>query len=411
MKFMTDTQCAYVAGQNKELPLGGVGCHAYFEFSCGKINEIKLADAWETLFEYHCEMRAIYANGIIMDLDDKPANSKLVVLDYRKDDEEEKLHKLKEFRNMFEARNCNTEHAECCGLWLIKLDEGKNLLAFDWSLIAGDVKSFVLVLDELARLYSGETVDAIDNAAEILLEKRREAASNTKKIAEEIIETDVCNYPVDINLELLEVPEKLSGCHYFSVDCWVDIKNIDALIGSEVDGKLMTAFVMALCDITGDSGLLVNYPSFKRSTQETNSVGDFTDIKLIPIKYEKSIEDSVILRTNMDTYHRYMSFSGYKQVKIRRKISKHFPNVKYIGPIVFSPVMDKPLLSEGFMNNIGTLSYMISQTPQVWLDVQTFYMGDKLLISIVYPKEMFEREYVKRIADEYAKKIDKILNF
>ena len=41
MKFMTDTQCAYIAGRNSALPLGGVDCHVYFEFDCDDIDTEK----------------------------------------------------------------------------------------------------------------------------------------------------------------------------------------------------------------------------------------------------------------------------------------------------------------------------------------------------------------------------------
>mgnify|MGYP003302748919 CR=1 FL=1 len=115
----------------------------------------------------------------------------------------------------------------------------------------------------------------------------------------------------------------------------------------------------------------------------------------LPKDYEEGIK----------VYDRYMSFSGYKQIKVRRKISKAFPDAKNIAPIVFSPVVDRPLITNEFIKTIGTLSYMISQTPQVWLDVQTFIVGEELYISVVYPDELFEEEYVKKIADGYVEKI------
>ena len=33
MNMMNDLQCAYLLGRNSDIPLGGVGCHAYFEKS------------------------------------------------------------------------------------------------------------------------------------------------------------------------------------------------------------------------------------------------------------------------------------------------------------------------------------------------------------------------------------------
>jgi hypothetical protein len=53
---------------------------------------------------------------------------------------------------------------------------------------------------------------------------------------------------------------------------------------------------------------------------------------------------------------------------------------------------------------------MISQTPQVWLDVQTFVLEKKFYISIVYPQELIAASFVSALADGYAKKIRKLIN-
>ena len=45
---------------------------------------------------------------------------------------------------------------------------------------------------------------------------------------------------------------------------------------------------------------------------------------------------------------------------------------------------------------------MLSQTPQVWLDVQSFELDGQLYLSIVYPEELFSSEFVSMLADGYA---------
>lgn len=385
MRFMTDTQCAYIAGQSKELPLGGVGCHAYFEFRCGTLDEEKLAYAWKQLFVTHSEMRAGYADGIIVDSNELPVCSNVEIIECTETE-------CKRFREEHEARIINTREHECCGLWYLKTGLKYNILAFDWTLVAGDVKSFVLVLDELCSFYNGELVDA--NQSGPLLDLRKKFAGDTKAIAEQIISEDIAKFPIRESLVTKADVEELSSCNYKAADRWIALSEIRKDFD---DSHLMSAFVNSVCEITGDNGFLINYPCFRRSQEEWKAIGDFTDIKLIPMPkdYEEGIK----------VYDRYMSFSGYKQIKVRRKISKAFPDAKNIAPIVFSPVVDRPLITNEFIKTIGTLSYMISQTPQVWLDVQTFIVGEELYISVVYPDELFEEEYVKKIADGYVEKI------
>ncbi|MCR4955143.1 MAG: hypothetical protein K6A30_00465 [Lachnospiraceae bacterium] len=389
MKFMTDTQCAYIAGQKEDMPLGGVGCHAYFEFHCKGPDLEKLAEAWKRLFYLHKELRCYYKDGVVEEMKELPDCANMKVLDYRGKDP-------LEFRNSIESRNCNTKEGECCGLWYLITEKEYDILVFDWSLIAGDVKSFVLILDELAQLYAGESPDTADSDS--LMELRKKQASTTGGRAKEIITQDLEHYVPESGLKILKTPEELTKCHYKSVDRWINGIEIKSKLN---DGNLMAAFAKGLCEITGEESLVLNYPCFYRNENEWKAVGDFTDIKLMPMtkEYDK----------NLEIYRRYMEFQGFSHGKVRRMIGKKYPKVKNIAPVVFSPVMDHPLVTTLFEENIGILSYMISQTPQVWLDVQSFLVDDCLYISIVYPKEMFLRSYVEEIADCYMEKVKELV--
>ena len=51
------------------------------------------------------------------------------------------------------------------------------------------------------------------------------------------------------------------------------------------------------------------------------------------------------------------------------------------------------------------MTYMISQTPNVCLDVQLFNMVDGILISFVYPLEMEGTDRIKEWFDRYVSMI------
>lgn len=411
MKFMTDTQCAYIAGRNSALPLGGVDCHVYFEFDCDDIDTEKLSAAWKELFRLHPEMRAEYRNGTVIDREKLPDCSKMNIVDISNHDRDRHESILTEMRSSLSSRMLDTEQGESCGLTYVHTDNKSGVLLFDWSLVIGDVKSFILVLSELADLYDGEKVQTPKTGTGELYELRKEAAAVSRGVAAEIIKNDIHNpdYPIGAALPVLASANMLSCCRYCSEDRF--ISGADLLLNNEdIDALLMYAFTDAFCELTGDSGLLLNYPCFRRSVEESGNVGDFTDIKLIPILYDGSVRREEGIYKACKTYQKYMSFSGYKQVKLRREIAKVFPDKKDVSPIVFSPVCDIPLLSKSFLSNIGRLRYMISQTPQVWLDVQTFVLEKKFYISIVYPQELIAASFVSALADGYAKKIRKLIN-
>ena len=64
-------------------------------------------------------------------------------------------------------------------------------------------------------------------------------------------------------------------------------------------------------------------------------------------------------------------------------------------PVVYSFNQNGVFLNNTFRKCFGNLGYMISQTPNVCLDVQLFKMTDGLLISFVYPEQMNGIEYVQ----------------
>ena len=79
MNMMNDLQCAYLLGRNSDIPLGGVGCHAYFEFNCKAVNREKLAAAWKKVFLLHEELHSRYSGGEITLMEGLPECS---VLEY-----------------------------------------------------------------------------------------------------------------------------------------------------------------------------------------------------------------------------------------------------------------------------------------------------------------------------------------
>ena len=68
-------------------------------------------------------------------------------------------------------------------------------------------------------------------------------------------------------------------------------------------------------------------------------------------------------------------------------------------------MLEVPLISSRFERCFGTVSLMLSQTPQVWLDVQSFELDGQLYLSIVYPEELFSSEFVSMLADGYAAEV------
>ena len=73
-----------------------------------------------------------------------------------------------------------------------------------------------------------------------------------------------------------------------------------------------------------------------------------------------------------------MNHVHYSGVAVEREYLKLHPEETIVAPIVYSCNIGVPLVDVEFRETFGDISYMISQTPQVWLDFQLFDNRDGL---------------------------------
>lgn len=75
---------------------------------------------------------------------------------------------------------------------------------------------------------------------------------------------------------------------------------------------------------------------------------------------------------------------------MQRDINRINESSELIAPVVFACNIDFPFETKETRETLGKLTYMISQTPQVWLDFQSFSdMGD-LILCWDYVEELFD---------------------
>jgi len=61
---LTDLQLAYLVGRSPSVPLGGTGCHVYWEFLCdGPVDTARLEHAWNRLVAMHDMLRAEFTEA------------------------------------------------------------------------------------------------------------------------------------------------------------------------------------------------------------------------------------------------------------------------------------------------------------------------------------------------------------
>lgn len=161
---------------------------------------------------------------------------------------------------------------------------------------------------------------------------------------------------------------------------------------------LLTAYALILERWTNQDKFFINLPLFNRDLSNENMkdmVADFTNILLV--EHERKNDTSFLETLNRisKTFIDNASHSSYSGVQVQRDISKSQGSSLNVAPVVFACNIDYPLETETSSKALGKITYMVSQTPGVWLDFQSYIKdGDLVLcwdsVDELFPEKMLE---------------------
>lgn len=354
---LTKTQEAYLIGRNKKENLGDVPCHVYMEFDGEGVSHEKLQNAWSKMFIKHPVMNTKIALDGTLEIMDEAFSDRILYFDFSEKASDYISDELKKIRECFSHRKMHIEYGQTVGLILVRLPQNKNKLIFDLDLLMCDVYGFQVILNDLAAEYGSEFIPA------------------------ETSESEMVSYP---KLPFKKNPNTLYGCEYTSFTYEVDSdaykkfeeKSLDCGFGKRE--VLLTLFGKAIAETASNDCFSINVPVFNIA-KRVGVVGDYTDLLFIRQCWGRNdeIKGKIFdIKAQLD---------GIQEGRvINLKPGTESPAV------VFSYIENQKLLSSAFEHNLGSLTYMISQTPEVALDCQIFEINNGLRVDWVYPVELFD---------------------
>ena len=169
--------------------------------------------------------------------------------------------------------------------------------------------------------------------------------------------------------------------------------------GFTVTDILLSVYSMILTKWSQNPEMSINVTAFKRPDGEVyrHVIGDFTTSMLVQSSFdeEKSFDDNVKqIKMKLFTALKYQDFEVTQIVKELDKRGR-----SSLMPIVFTSMLfdEDSLLGENFVKD-----YVISQTPQVYLDFQAKNDAGKLSITWDYRKSKFTPKMIDSMFDEYC---------
>lgn len=389
---LTEVQYAYYIGRGNEQPLGGVGCHAYIEIDGELVDRDKLKVAWNTVQHYHPMLRAKFlptGQQMIMPF---PFSDEVGVFDFRELSRDAAESQLLVLREAVSHRKLMVELGEVAEISLALLPDGKTRIFFDVDLLVADVLSLSIIIRDLAEAYAGKKLipessytfhDYIESKKSFIKEIQLD---KDRRFWEEKMGQSTCGAP---KLPLAKKPELISQTRFsrrrsvVDKEVWSEIKRKCTQQKCTPSMFLLTCYALILERWCNQDSFWINIPLFNRNTEDLeakNMVADFTNLLLLDFcrKADEPFLDTMnrIKRTFLEN----VAHSGYSGVNVQRDMFKAMGGAGFAAPVVFACNIDTPLETGLSRKVFGDIGYMVSQTPQVWLDFQTYIKDGSLIL-------------------------------
>lgn len=411
---MSSLQCSYMI--EREVELGGIGvaCHAYIEFKATEnINLDLLIKSWGTLFMVHPLMGAFCSEyGVLEIKENRSSNNgnNYAIWD-------EKYCNIEFIREKYSKNSLNVKNGENAKLHILSKKGLVTYIVFEFDLTAFDILSFMIIIRDLSDIYLNLREYKSYNIRETeYLDESKFKYLNSRENKEYWIER-LFNGDIKLPLKTKLKIENVKEHEYVCINKVINsrkynlLKKIKDKYNIELEELLLIIFCYVFLNYKKTSSIYINYIYTNRIEKEINTVADFTSnlIYKCDIDYRPSLDEFIIkAREKIRDDKKHSQFDG---VAVQRLIKqKGRNNEKYLIPIVFSPALKIPLISKEFKNCFGDLEYIISQTPGVLLDAQTYVIEEKLFITWVFLKNCVYESEIDLLLNKYVETIDSLID-
>jgi yersiniabactin nonribosomal peptide synthetase len=406
---LTTLQGAYLLGRRRQCDLGGVACHVYLETDGKDIDVRTLAEAWQQLCAHHFMTGIRIQSDGTWEIGEQNRAGRLLNLDFSALPPTEAKAKAQALRQSLSHRMLRPDGGALVGLALCRLPNTRSRLIFDLDLLLCDVRSFQVILGDLAKLYCGRRLADGGDLASYLhyLNLRRQWCREHFAEDEDYWQNRAGQLPLHPVLPLAVDPQGLWAQRYCEVDAAVSAEQwallAEAMAFHDVDqyAFMLASFCLALREFAEEPDFLLNLPLFARPFLETDSlmhmVGDFTQLQLFAARTSGRNDAWTLARDFAQDLAQDREHAAFDGLRLQRMLSMNPGRERGVAPIVFSYTTDVELITTEFAQCFGNLRYMVSQTPHVWLDAQVFHLDGGLLLALVYPETLFAPSFPQQL--------------
>lgn len=409
---LTDVQYAYWVGRDDGQALGGVGCHAYLEFDGESVDPERLQSAWNIVQYHHSMLRDCFPGNGLQKIMSKPYSEKIRINDFASLSESEAEKAALSVRDRLSHRKLQIEKGEVAGIELTRLTQRKTRVHIDIDLLVADVQSLHIILRDLATAYNGGHLpdESKDWNFAAYLQEQEEEESDEREQAKAYWKKRLDVLPKGPELPMAKRPEEIRQPIFKRRIVRIGKKEWERLQARAKEYKttpamlLLTAYATVLERWSQNKRFLINIPYFNRNTEKQGLeevVADFTTLLLLEVNCEGTPTFLELLHRIEKQLHEDMKHTAYSGVQVQRDLSRIYGESAVSAPVVFACNLGAPLIDSVFQKSFGEFSYMISQTPQVWNDFQSYEDEKGVQLTWDSVDELFPQNMIQEMIESF----------
>jgi Condensation domain len=424
MKELTYMQAAYWVGRQSPAILGNVAAHLYAEFDAPDIAPNRLQKALEKLVLRHPMLCLKVDDSGLQAIDNTRKGITLDVDDIRAQTAGYAKQHLAQKRQDWTAAKLDLADGQACAFSLTRMPQGKVRLHVDTDMIAIDPRSFLIMMEDLARFYEDETLSAgpalpayfdwLDRLrADTDLTQKRELDRQwwRKRLAEippapplPLRNFDAATVPQSDRLAAWLLPGERLSLETSARRCGITISTL-----------ALALFAAVLGPATKAKQFRLSVPMFWREPlveQVDAMVGDFSNMVILGVDLTKANSYRQLCASISTEMTDLLAHSAYPGVNVMRDLSRHHGTMQ-LSPVVFTSGFGLPgknLFSDRVSRTFGKMDWVISQGAQVALDAQIAQHDDGILINWDIRFEALPRHFIQTLFDDYVALLRHVAN-
>jgi amino acid adenylation domain-containing protein len=418
---LTDIQQAYWVGRHGVMGMGKIACHTYYEVDIDNLDIDRYTRAWNALISRHEMLRVIVLSDGRQQIMEKVPEFEIDVIDFTGQNSESVQSKLLSIRQRMSHQIFQTDEWPLFEVNVSLLNEKTSRVHMSLDLLFADAHSIRRIFYELHRFYNDP-----EWAPGELDISFRDYVISEKKFRESVLYTAAKKYwcnrletlPKAPELPTIKQLQDIANPYFkrrvqtLAAKKWSGLKRHASSTGITPAGLLLSVYAKILSQWSKTNRFSINLTIFNRLAVHpriNEILGDFTSVMFLEVddsqhlsfeKFAAHIQDQLW----QDMEHRF--FSG---VQFLRELAQaRSSSSMEIMPVVFTSNLtaDTPSETENTFALIDKAVYGISQTPQVWMDLQVAEANDELVIFFDAVEDLFPQGMLDDMFAAYGKLLD-----